>query len=402
MNEQNLIGNILCDDAEEESTQKFIKTKRLVLLNREELQELQRSTSAPAGFLTFPQIFWPNYQHEALPPMRPTDWSAAPEFVPGQSSLKGQVMSMAMDQQGSRFLQQTFEAGSAADRLTIYEEVYRAVYALLTEPFGNYVVQRIIQVGSPQQARPIIQKLLGQVLDLSLHPYACRVVQRALEHGSPEERLVMASELRDAVAQCIEDQNGNHVIQKCIEVLPFQYIDFILSALKENTLRWAVHAYGCRVIQKLLEYCPREVVYPILQTLIRNVVSISKDRYGNYVVQYVLLKGKLNDRNQVIANLLGHLCELSKLKFSSNVVEKCLAVATPDQVRCFADELFQPSLVVELATDKFANFVMQRTIERTAGDFRTSLVAVVKARANTLKESHQGRCVLNCIEKCKG
>ena len=196
MNEMKLIGNILSEDndSDEESHQKFPRTKRQVLLNKEELEKLERSTSAPAGFMAFPPIFWP----------RPAPQSAAlmdisaPEFVPLSPSkqdtqLKGQILTMALDQQGSRYLQQQIESGSEEDRQMIFEEVFKSIYTLITDVFGNYVVQKVIEFGSRAQRKACVQKLLGRTLEFSFHTYGCRVVQKAFECGEHEDRAQMLS-----------------------------------------------------------------------------------------------------------------------------------------------------------------------------------------------------------------
>lgn len=135
MNEQNLIGNILSEDPDSdlETPEKYPKTRRFVLLNHEELEQIQRSKTAPSEFLCFSN--WPKSE--------PFLDVSAPEFVPvmpSEPSLSGEVLSMALDQQGSRYLQQLFQTGMPSERETIFSEVFKTIYSLITDVFGNYVV----------------------------------------------------------------------------------------------------------------------------------------------------------------------------------------------------------------------------------------------------------------------
>ncbi|CAG9317428.1 unnamed protein product [Blepharisma stoltei] len=439
MNEIKLIGNILAEDndSDEEQFRRFTKTKRHVLLNKDELDQLiERPTSAPSVYLPFPQVFWPEKEEEYSIPKATNDLAAlsinedpkpaqpsvygpslnlgAAEFVPGNfqvsmpppkrselADIRGRIAEMSREQAGSRYLQQKIETVLPEDKQLIFEEIYRAGFGLLVDVFGNYVVQKVLEYGNLEQRRSIANLMSGRVIELSTHMYGCRVVQKALEVVEIDQKRYLAHELRGHVEKCVEDQNANHVVQKCVEVLPYPYMSFIVDDLRMNTIYWAEHAYGCRVVQRIIEFCPKEAIMDMVNAIIRNAVDLSKKNYGNYVIQHILDKEQAPLKSQLIVSFLGRLYELSKHKFASNVIEKCLIVGNPEHIRAFAKELFAPEHVFELMTDKFANFVIQKALEVSRGEVQNQLILKVTEHSAALKTFPYGRHVLTCLEKVK-
>ncbi|KAI3949472.1 hypothetical protein MKW92_040578, partial [Papaver armeniacum] len=80
----------------------------------------------------------------------------------------------------------------------------------------------------------------------------------------------------------------------------------------------------------------------------------------NFVVQHVLERHP-NTANLICNNLRGHLFRISKDKYGSNVVEKCIETNATNvvvtQLFCDCNQL------VELAQDKFGNYVVQKSLK---------------------------------------
>ena len=339
MIERKLIGNILIEDedSEEESLKRYAKTKRNVLLDKDELiQLLERSTSAPADIAPYPQLFsntkdqqYSNFHvSESFKVIQtPNLNTSAPEFVPSfKSSIeakrseladaRGRIAELARDQAGSRFLQQKYEFAPPEEKQMVFEEILESSLNLIVDVFGNYVVQKVFEFGTKEHKRAIAHQMTGKIVELSLHTYGCRVLQKVLDSVEMDQKRLIAFEFHGNIEKAVEDQNGNHVIQKCIEILPYQYISFIVDALKEDTVYWAEHQYGCRVIQRIIEFCPKENIQIVFDLIIRNSVEISTKSYGNYVIQHILDKGSHSEKEALINSFLGRLFELSKHKFA--------------------------------------------------------------------------------------
>lgn len=80
-----------------------------------------------------------------------------------------------------------------------------------------------------------------------------------------------------------------------------------------------------------------------------------------YVIQWVIEKGAKEDRSLVIAKISGQLLALAQQKFASNVIEKCIVHADPEERRRLVDEVLTPapdgtSVVKAMLVHPFANY----------------------------------------------
>lgn len=64
-------------------------------------------------------------------------------------------------------------------------------------------------------------------------------------------------------------------------------------------------------------------------------------------------------------------------------------------------EIFESSKVAELMTDRFANFVIQKALERAEGKLQMELINKVNDKAHAIRGYQYGKHVLNCLEKVK-
>eukprot|EP01063_Lacrimia_lanifica_P008189 TRINITY_DN1529_c0_g2_i2.p1 TRINITY_DN1529_c0_g2~~TRINITY_DN1529_c0_g2_i2.p1 ORF type:complete len:650 (+),score=183.05 TRINITY_DN1529_c0_g2_i2:104-2053(+) len=323
--------------------------------------------------------------------------------------LRGRVAEFSRDQEGSRFIQKQISLGlSDADRRMLFEEVLPEVLDLMTDVFGNYVVQKLIEHGSPEQMDGILAAFEGHVLDLSLQTYGCRVVQKALEAAQPAYQDMVVDELRRSVPRCVQDQNGNHVIQKCIETMPGR-VAFIVEAFRGMVQHLATHAYGCRVIQRLLEHCNHlRDIHPILDEILVHAGMLVKDQYGNYVVQDLLIHGSPAYRLGVGKSLAGSLMELSRHKFASNVVEKLFQYGSAEGRYAMLSELMatpgpeQPSALLCMVRDQFANYVVQKLLDLSDDAQRMSIIDHIKPHSVMLRQYSYGKHIISRIDRFLG
>jgi hypothetical protein len=65
--------------------------------------------------------------------------------------VKGQVLQVAKDQNGCRFLQRKFDEGGPATISMVFNEVLDNLIALMMDPFGNYLIQKLLDRCSEEQ-----------------------------------------------------------------------------------------------------------------------------------------------------------------------------------------------------------------------------------------------------------
>jgi len=317
------------------------------------------------------------------------------------------IAEIAQDQYGSRLIQQKLEVANDEEKQKAFKAILAKMPQLTTDVFGNYVIQKFFEYGNAEQRRILAEQLVGQVLKLSHQMYGCRVVQKALDSVPIEQQVLLIGELRGHVIRCIEDQHGNHVIQKCIERLPTDKINFIVDSFDGQTCRMAKHCYGCRVIQRVIEYCSSQQISLLLDEVLRNLTDLATDQYGNYVVQHVMEhSSRPGDRANVLFIVRKNVNLLSCHKYASNVVEKALSCGTLEEragvIQAIIGEGESHAPILNMMRDRFANYIVQRTIALAQSPQREALLWKLHEQMPTLKKSNTyGKHIITALEKAQ-
>ncbi|KAI0725121.1 ARM repeat-containing protein [Fomitopsis betulina] len=324
--------------------------------------------------------------------------------------IYGYIVEFSGDQHGSRFIQQKVETASSEDKQKIFEEIV-PVHALqlIQDVFGNYVVQKLFEHGTQTQRALLASTMEGHILPLSLQMYGCRVVQKAVEFVPPEQQTSFVQELESQVLRCVRDANGNHVIQKLIECVAAERLTFV-GSFKGYVYELATHPYGCRVLQRCFEHLQEDHIRPLMDELHKHVTQLMQDQFGNYVVQFVLEHGKSHDRTVVVSKLRGQMIHMARHKFASNVCEKALVTADPENRRLLIEELMAPrqdglSPVLAMMKDQYANYVLQRALTVVEGEQKQALIASIRPQLMNIRRysstfSKHLTSIERLLEKC--
>jgi pumilio RNA-binding family len=319
----------------------------------------------------------------------------------------GSVMEVAMDQYGSRFLQQQLGFAETHEADNVAHEVLSCggYGSLVRDVFGNYAAQKLLERVSTDNRQRLTSELHGNVVDLALHMYGCRVIQKALDVVSEQEAVELASELEHDVLTCVRDQNGNHVVQKCLERCPLDCVNFMADALTQHVRELARHPYGCRVLQRLLENRPVGFDLGALTvSLVDEAHPLAVDQYGNYVAQHLLEHGSPGERSIVASVVVDDVVHLSQQKFASNVVERCLETCTQEELNNVLAQLvtkptdFEEPLIT-LMKDQFGNFVAQKLLDVCNSEQRERLLATMRVHLSVLRRWNYARHIVQRVER---
>ena len=319
----------------------------------------------------------------------------------------GMLLDLAVDQHGSRYIQQQLETSLETERSGIFDLLLPDLVRLCLDVFGNYVIQKLLEFSSPANRHVLIMRLQGNILVLSLQMYGCRVVQKALEVALPEEQFFILQEIMGNVRECVMDQNGNHVIQKAIERVGSAQIQFIVDDFKDQVVKLGMHPFGCRVIQRLLEHCNDEQKFPIMDEIQKGCIDLVQDQYGNYVIQHVLEHGTQRQRTPIIFTVIMNVVALAKHKFASNVVESSFIYATDQEKMAFVDHLINSQVdgvapVSLMVRDQYANYVVQKIIDVSQGQIRMCFIDGLRQKVSNLRKISYGKHIISRIEKITG
>lgn len=337
------------------------------------------------------------------------------------SQIAGHVVEFCGDQQGSRFIQFKLDTANSDEKEMLFQELESNAVQLMKDVFGNYVLQKLFEHGSQLQKKALAGQMKGKMVDLSTQSYGCRVVQKvceittmmrhlgtneaqAFDYILVEQQAELVAELAPDILRVIKDTNGNHVIQKVIGLVPRQYIGFIVDAFRGTTADISLHMYGCRVTQRLLEFGTEEDKAFMLEEIHQATPKLCLDAYANYVVQHVLQNGTREDKDKIIKVAMSSLIPWSQQKYASNVLEKCINVATPADRSAIYQQLTAvradgTDVLLMLIKDQFANYVIQTLVTKLEGQEGDDLVDVVAGHLAALRAQERAGRQSTALDK---
>lgn len=173
-------------------------------------------------------------------------------------SLCFQVMLVAKDQNGCRFLQRKFDEGGATAIGAVLPEVLDNLVDLMMDPFGNYLIQKLLDRCSEDQRMQVRPRLLQ-----ASPVWACRerlrLLKLVLSFGSAwKGHLVlsccMAHLVTSQTLQPGKVESRPCAVLCCADLVSLCNLQVLRHAAENKQLvSVALNTHGTRAVQKLIE-----------------------------------------------------------------------------------------------------------------------------------------------------
>lgn len=298
--------------------------------------------------------------------------------------IVGQIYPLTKYQAGCRFLQKKLEEQPDPQHVTlVFTEVFEHLIELMTDPYGQYLVPKLMKYCDKQQRQAIVTKIAPKIVTFACHTYGIHGVQKILEFLTDEQVDTFIEAIKPNAIHLAKDSKGNYLIQSFLKQFPSERNQFIYDAITDHCVEVATHKVGCTLINRCIDYANEKQMLQTVNEIARNSLSLVQDQFGNYVVQH-LLSTKVQFAPKIIEGLLGHIPELSVQKFSSNVIEKCLQVASPEHYSAVIQEITDANLL-ELLQDRYANFVIQTALDVADDQQHAKLVKMILPYIHQIK-----------------
>ncbi|CAK9437060.1 uncharacterized protein LODBEIA_P15080 [Lodderomyces beijingensis] len=343
------------------------------------LSEANSTSSAS----TPPSTNYPNMVPAAggFPQKIDKDYLASIGKVP-LAQLKPEILKLAKDQHGCRFLQKKIDENLILNCQTrinnfevIFDQIYPYMHELIIDPFGNYLVQKMIVYCSQANLNLVLEILQYNLYQISINQHGTRALQKIIDNlNSASQLSLLIQGLKPHIIDLIKDLNGNHVIQKILNKYQPTDCQFIYESIIETLYTVATHKHGCCVLQKCLNHVTPVQLGQFSEAILcfDNFRLLINDQFGNYVLQYLISINSLEVNYHVFQNFVKYgITNLCNSKFSSNVVERYLKNCFNNEVVniAFAElklELIHKVLTNELnmlINDPYGNYVIQTLID---------------------------------------
>jgi hypothetical protein len=317
--------------------------------------------------------------------------------------LKPEILALCTDQHGCRFLQRKLDEKDPKTLKMIFEEVHPSITKLMTDPFGNYLCQKLLENCDNEQRTVLIGNCMVHMTQIALNQHGTRALQKMIEFVStPQQTQMIIDAMRYDVVQLIQDLNGNHVIQKCLNHLSSVDAQFIFDAVGQHCVPVGTHRHGCCVLQRCVDHASGLQKGELVRQISNHAFDLVQDPFGNYVVQYILDLEEPLFIQPLCQNFQGSVVFLSKQKFSSNVIEKCIRVASEESRRLLIEEIIPQSELEKLLRDSFANYVVQTAFDYADEDQKHALANNLRSILPNIRHTPYGRRLQTKIQEFDG
>ncbi|KAJ2159227.1 hypothetical protein GGF46_003197, partial [Coemansia sp. RSA 552] len=314
--------------------------------------------------------------------------------------LEGTIFDVCKDQYGCRFLQKKLEDGQENHVSLIFKEVLPHFSSLMTDPFGNYLCQKLLEHCNELQRTQIVVGVAPDLVNVSLNMHGTRAVQKMIESLSNQDQVdAVIDALRGCVVMLIRDLNGNHVIQKCLSRLSGENNQFIYDSVATSCTDVATHRHGCCVFQRCIDYATETQKTQLVQVVISEALPLVQDPFGNYVVQYVVDLKVPAYGEPLIAKFFDHICGLSVQKFSSNVMEKCIRMASPATRKQLVAPLLQRDKLEMLMRDSYGNYVVQTALDFADQHQRIEIIEAILPLLPLIRNTPYGKRIYSKLQR---
>ncbi|XP_026432333.1 pumilio homolog 12-like [Papaver somniferum] len=218
--------------------------------------------------------------------------------------------------------------------------------------------------------------------------------------GEPSHIACVMRVMKPQLLSMMVNQYGSTVIQCFLHCPYLKGNTDIYETAVINCIDLATTKQGCISLKAVIKSIGDHPLHvALLSTILNNAAILSEHRYGNYVVQDVL------DHHPYTANHLfeiirENLFRLSMDMHGSPVIEKCISSVAVDSV--VSELLSDGKQLVELAQDKYGNYVIQKALKETKGktyEKYLQLVDILRKSSSDLENHPSGRNVYNLIKR---
>lgn len=120
---------------------------------------------------------------------------------------------------GCCVLQRCIDHSTGYQRAQLIARITENAFALVQDPFGNYVVQYILDLDEAQFTKPLCLSFSGSVPALSKQKFSSNVIEKCLRTADYETKRTMIEEmlLGNELEKMLRDSFANYVVQTAMD-----------------------------------------------------------------------------------------------------------------------------------------------------------------------------------------
>lgn len=155
---------------------------------------------------------------------------------------------------GCCVLQRCIDHASGDQRARLIAQITSNAFALVQDPFGNYVVQYILDLGEPHFTEPLCHTFRGNVPALSKQKFSSNVIEKCLRTADHEISRGMIDEMLagNELEKMLRDSFANYVIQTAMDFADLDTHNRIVDSIRPILPSIRQTPHGRRIAGKMM------------------------------------------------------------------------------------------------------------------------------------------------------
>lgn len=155
---------------------------------------------------------------------------------------------------GCCVLQRCIDHASGGQKARLIAQITSNAFALVQDPFGNYVVQYILDLGEPHYTGPLCRTFGGNVASLSKQKFSSNVIEKCLRTADDHSRRQMIDEMLDGheLDKMLRDSFANYVVQTAMDFADPETRQRIVNAIRPILPSIRQTPHGRRIAGKIM------------------------------------------------------------------------------------------------------------------------------------------------------
>ncbi len=171
-------------------------------------------------------------------------------------AVSGACVIVGTHRHGCCVLQRCVDHAVGLQKGALVTSIIADAFALVQDPFGNYVVQYILDLSEPCFTEPLCHSFAGKVVYLSKQKFSSNVIEKCIRCASPETKRMLIQEIlpTQELEKLLRDNYANYVVQTALDSADDELKGMMFDNLRSiiPSIRHTPH--GRRLQTKLIDW----------------------------------------------------------------------------------------------------------------------------------------------------
>ena len=155
---------------------------------------------------------------------------------------------------GCCVLQRCIDHASGHQKAQLISQITENAFALVQDPFGNYVLQYIVDLAEPVFTNPLCYSFQTSIPALSKQKFSSNVIEKCLRGAEPTITSMMIEEMLNVneLEKMLRDSFANYVVQTALDYADPDTRNRLVEAIRPILPAIRQTPYGRRIQSKIL------------------------------------------------------------------------------------------------------------------------------------------------------